>query len=119
MAKVLIVDDQHELIELISVCLKIKGHITAGAQNKETLMSSLESFQPDLIILDVMLGKEDGRIICKELKESTYKNIPIILYSASRLMLDHFEEYHADDRLEKPFDIFLLQDKVEQIVSKS
>lgn len=119
MANILIVDDQHDLIVLVKLCLNARGHNTEGANSKPSLMNMLTKFKPDLIILDVMLGRDDGRLICKELKESEYMDIPILLYSASILMLDHFKEYNADDKLEKPFDVSELQMKVEAMLNKS
>ena len=87
------------------------------AHSKSSRMANLETFKPDLIILDVMLGKDDGRLICRELKNSEYNHIPILMYSASRLMLEHWEEYNADNRIEKPFHITQLQNRVEPMLT--
>ncbi len=117
MANVLVVDDQEDLIILVKLCLIAKGHKVAGAFNRESMYKKLESFKPDLIILDVMLGQEDGRLICKELKEAGYKDIPIVLYSALQEMLSNFRLFNAECTLQKPFDVTALQEKVEKVLT--
>ena len=116
MANVLVVDDQEDLIQLVKLCLVAKGHKAEGAVSKASMLTKMETFKPDVIILDVMLGSEDGRLICKELKETEYKNVPIVLYSALPEMLSDFRQFNADCTLLKPFDVDALQDRVEKML---
>ena len=64
-----------------------------------------------------MLGNEDGRLICRELKNTIYADTPILLYSAAAALLINFREYKADETVEKPFDIHFLREKVNQLVA--
>ena len=62
------------------------------------------------------MGGEDGRKVCSKIKE-THKDIAIILMSASRLTLEHFENHCADGIISKPFDINDLTSKVNEVLS--
>ena len=69
-------------------------------------MDKLETFQPDLILLDIVLEHIDGRDLCKEIKANTlYKKIPVILISANPDFLKGYSEWEANDVIEKPFGI--------------
>ncbi|EDM38597.1 response regulator with a winged-helix DNA-binding domain [Pedobacter sp. BAL39] len=115
MKKILVVDDNREIREVITWLLEMEGYIVKGLDNGRDVASNIDEFTPDLIILDVMLGDVDGRDICNNLKhqELTAK-LPIIMISAShdpqRLLR---KSCHPNDFLPKPFDIQCLLDKVE------
>jgi two-component system phosphate regulon response regulator PhoB len=117
MAKILIVDDSESLLTLLSEILIKHGFKVQTAFSKKELVLVLLSSIPDLILLDVRLGGEDGRKICRDLKaNSSYKNIPVILLSGSHELLESFQEYHADDFIEKPFDMDKIIGKITGIL---
>ena len=67
-------------------------------------MREIQGFQPDIILMDVILGQEDGRELCKSLRQDPhYKQITLILFSASPKNLKDFRECGADGAIEKPF----------------
>jgi CheY-like chemotaxis protein len=70
----------------------------------EDVMNLVDSFHPDLILLDIMLGAMDGREIAKELKDGEHtKSIPIIMISANHTMAKDIEQYGVDTFVPKPF----------------
>ena len=110
MAKILIVDDSEDLLELFSIILERSGHEVQTASSRNTMNSVLSIFIPDLVILDVILGDEDGRDICRENK--VMSNTPIILTSVNSAFLKDFDEFGANDILEKPFGVNALAKKI-------
>ncbi len=113
MPKVLIVDDSPDLLDFLSLFLKVKKYDVETATSKAQIEDSLPFFVPDIILLDVRLHGEDGREICKYIKSKTpYKHIPIILLSASPELLKDYRECKACDVIEKPFDIQTVLEKI-------
>ena len=115
MARILIVDDDKDILEVVSLLLTIHGYSVETSFRAEETKDKIKSFKPDIILLDVNIGGHDGRDICKQLKKiGTAKNIPVILFSA----IPHLEQIHlecgADDYLSKPFDIPELMKKIEK-----
>ena len=101
---ILVVDDDDKIRELIKQFLVEKGFIISTAINAEDAKSKIETFNFNLIILDVMMPGQSGFDLTKELKQS--KNLPVILLTAkgeaeSRI---HGLELGADDYLGKPFE---------------
>src|SRR5688572_24742736 len=89
-----------------------------GFQEKETAkgkgtLDKVETFKPNLILLDVLISGNDGRTICKQLKsQEDTKHIPIIMFSAHPSAAATIAEYGADDFIAKPFDVNDLLAKV-------
>ena len=117
MAKILIVDDYIDLVELLTDFLESKGHEVETPPTVDSLYESLSHFHPDLIILDVRFRDLDGRKICKEIKLQ-WSSVPIILISASPELLKNYKECYADAIIEKPFDLSTIIEKVESVLGK-
>lgn len=106
MRKLLIVDDNADLLFAMESLLSFYNFEIRTATGSKTLMDEVASFKPEIIIIDVLLCGEDGRNICKTLREnSSYKEITLILFSASPRHLKDFKEHGADGIIEKPFGI--------------
>ncbi len=118
MAKILIVDDSETILDFLSQFLKLHGHEVHCAESKNTLDSSFLSFHPDIILLDVKLNGEDGRVICKELR-SIIPEIPIILISAAPSLLADHELCNANDAIGKPFDMEEVLQKIHKLLPAS
>ena len=118
MAKVLIVDDNHDLLEFFCILMEKNGFEIRGASSKTEIDTYLQSFNPDLIMIDVMLGNEDGREISKNIKLS-HNHIPIILLSGNPEALTNLSEYNIDDVIEKPFTIGTVVSKAQELISKN
>lgn len=102
--KILIVDDDENIAELISLYLNKECYETQIASDGETALQSFVSFSPDLILLDVMLPGMDGYQICTEIRKNS--NVPIIMLSAKGEVFDKVLglKIGADDYIVKPFD---------------
>jgi DNA-binding response OmpR family regulator len=117
MATILILDDSMELLEMLPIIFKMKGHKAITSSTKDSFLQKLQTCKPDLILIDIYLRHTDGREICKEIKgnEET-KNIPVILISASPDKLTAYKDCDADGILEKPFDLNILITKIESLI---
>jgi len=106
-AKILIVDDDVDTVELLTKRLHAEGYPTAEAYDGEQALHQVEEYQPDLIVLDVMMPKIDGYEVCRRLKTSEdTKLIPIIMLTAKGKMPDKVKGLGigVDDYIAKPFD---------------
>jgi len=118
MHKIIIVDDYTDLQDFFKSLLEMNGFEVKSAGSLSELNALLSSFIPDLILLDVMLGPDSGREICRELKKK-HKQIHIILISANPKSLDEYKECGADDIIEKPFTITVVLDKIKSLLAKN
>lgn len=102
--KILIVDDDANIAELISLYLTKECFQCKTAEDGETALSCYETFQPDLILLDIMLPGIDGYDVCREIRR--HHATPIIMLSAKGEVFDKVLglELGADDYIIKPFD---------------
>jgi DNA-binding response OmpR family regulator len=117
MAKILIVEDYKDLQDFLKLLFEINGFEVKSASTSIEVHVLLNTFTPDLILLDVMLQGENGRDICKKIKQ-THKDIYIILISANQKLLANYEECQADDVMEKPFNIEDILSKVKRLLYK-
>jgi len=104
MAKILIVEDQKDMVTGLVFNLEAQGHKVSAAYDGQEGLSSAERENPDLIILDIMLPKKDGFEVCRELRRKGL-DIPILMLTARREEADKVLglEIGADDYLTKPF----------------
>jgi DNA-binding response OmpR family regulator len=116
MSKILVVDDSEDLLNLLTVMLNIRGHEVATSYSISDTIKKVNLFSPDLIMIDVLLGNKSGKDLCKTIKKSK-PGIPVILMSASPALLHDFREYKADDFIDKPFDITVLNRKIDALVA--
>lgn len=116
MKKILIVDDDDDIREIISLVLKEEGFKVRELNNGSQVLETVNIFKPDIILLDVMLGDADGRDICKKLKnQSSISKIPIIIISATHgIHTKHEKNCGADSYISKLFDISYLSRHVNQ-----
>lgn len=106
MSKILIVDDERDILELIRMHLEHEGHEVVDAVNGIEALKQAISHTPDLIVLDWMLPGLDGLSVFKRLRtESRTRDIPIIMLTAKAQQADRLTglELGADDYLTKPF----------------
>lgn len=121
MKRVLVLDDEPDIVTIIIMILTDSGYDIEGIGTGAELFGKVARFKPDLIILDVMLGEYDGRKLCVELKSDSHtKHIPILMISASHDLLSMQEKYcMPDDFLDKPFDIYELAAKVKNLLDRN
>lgn len=106
MKRILIVDDEADVTELLAYHLKAKGYDAQAINNPNQIMDYARSFSPDLVILDVMMPELNGIQICRMLRvDRKLKRVPIIFLSAKTEEGDRIQglEVGADDYICKPF----------------
>lgn len=117
--KILIVDDEPDIIEILRFRLEKKGYRVVAAFDGEEALDQVEKEQPDLIVLDLMMPKMDGAEVCRRLKRNpAYQEIPIIMLTAKARDVDKMEgiSLGADDYIVKPYDAQVLFKSMEEIL---
>ena len=116
--RILIVDDDANIAELISLYLTKECYDTRMVQDGEEALQVFEQYQPNLILLDLMLPGIDGYQVCRELR--TKSNVPIIMLSAKGEIFDKVLglELGADDYMMKPFDSKELVARVKAVLRR-
>jgi len=116
--RILIVDDDENIAELISLYLTKECYETRIAPDGETAIKMVSEFKPDLILLDIMLPGIDGYGVCREIRTSL--STPIIMLSAKGEVFDKVLglELGADDYMEKPFDTKELVARVKAVLRR-
>lgn len=113
MSKILVIDDDVDILSVMEILLSMKGFDVEVTAKGENTFSKIDTFQPDLILLDVLISGYDGRVICKELKANAEtKHIPVIMFSAHPGAAATISDYGANDFISKPFDVNNLLRKV-------
>ena len=116
--KILIVDDDNNIAELISLYLTKECIETKIVNDGESALLAVDSFAPNLILLDLMLPGIDGYQVCREVRSKS--SIPIIMLSAKGEVFDKVLglELGADDYMEKPFDSKELVARVKAVLRR-
>ena len=120
--KILIVDDDPELVQLIGYRLYGEGYQTVVAQSGEEALHVVEREQPDLVILDVMMPGMSGIEVCDVLRDQPETaNLPIIILSARTQVPDRIEglEVGADEYLTKPISLKEMVARVEALLKRT
>lgn len=116
--KILIVDDEPDILELAMTRLEISGYKVLKVINGEKALEVLKTTVPDLILLDLLLPDIQGDVLCRQLKSNPkFKDIPIILFTASIIRVpEKVEETGADDYIIKPFEPEQLLLKIKKFI---
>ena len=117
--KVLVVDDEQSIIDVLVYNLKKEGYETMEATDGITAVNMALEQKPDLMLLDIMLPKLDGLSVCKRVKN--YLNIPILMLTAKDAEIDKIVglELGADDYITKPFSVRELMARVKANLRKN
>jgi DNA-binding response OmpR family regulator len=119
--KILLVDDEVDLVETVRFPLEMEGYHVLVSYNGEDALNQARKENPDLILLDLMLPKLDGYKVCRLLKfDERYKHIPILMLTAKTQEKDKVlgMETGADEYITKPFEMDFLMGKVKEYLSK-
>ncbi|WP_051268036.1 response regulator transcription factor [Terrimonas ferruginea] len=120
MQHILIVDDDPDLLEMITLVLVSQRHKVTTASCGAAVAGALDGPLPDLILMDIYLGDADGRDLCRQLKDSSaYGHVPVLLYSAGYIQQESIAASGADDFIAKPFDIYQLRERIDQLILQS
>jgi two-component system alkaline phosphatase synthesis response regulator PhoP len=120
--KILVVDDEKDILEFLKYNLEAKNYIVETAQDGISALRKLKTFKPSLIILDVMMPRLNGVETCKKIREDSTLNDVIILFLSARN--EEFTQVAcydagADDFIEKPIKVKLIIKKIEILLKKS
>lgn len=116
--KILIVDDDENITELIALYLEKEGYATKSVNNGTDAIDVFKSYLPNLVVLDLMLPGRDGFDVCKDIRQIS--NIPIIMLTAKGETFDKILglELGADDYMVKPFDTKELTARVKAVLRR-
>jgi DNA-binding response OmpR family regulator len=120
--KVIIVDDDRETREMLTMALELEGFEVSEAANGLRLISTLHVDKPDAILLDVMMSWIDGFELCRSIKQNAeFRDIPVIFVSARKSPEDVARgiEAGAADYFTKPLDIDRLSARLRELIGES
>ncbi|MBC8378546.1 MAG: response regulator [Planctomycetes bacterium] len=120
-AKILIVEDEEDVLELVRYNLEKNGYLTEAANNGRKALEKARSKSPDLILLDLMLPEVDGLEVCRTVKKDPQTaNIPVVMLTAKGTEADIVAglEMGADDYITKPFSPRVLMARVKAVLRR-
>jgi len=119
--RILILDDDDDLLEILSLLLGDNGYEVLTLTSGEKIFETIGQFNPDLILMDIMLAGIDGRVICNKIKRTPgLLDLPIILISSNHNLVDLTRKEGApDDYLVKPFDMPFLLNTIKKHLAAS
>jgi DNA-binding response OmpR family regulator len=117
--KVLIVDDEPNIVTSLNFLMKKGGFETSVARDGDEALTEVERFQPDLVLLDVMMPKRDGFEVCQKLRADGHTQLKIILLTAKGRETEIAKglAVGADAYVTKPFSTRDLVDQVNQLLA--
>jgi DNA-binding response OmpR family regulator len=123
MARIVIVDDDPDIVEAVTLFLQKEGHEVSGAFNREEGLTLIKSVDPDLVILDVMMeSPDDGIVMAQDLRRDGLDKPILMLTSVSRVTGMSYgrdnELVPVDEFLEKPVDPAVLVQAVAKLLNK-
>lgn len=121
MKSVLVVEDDHLNMHLISLFLRAHGYRPHAARDGVSALESFRRNDPDMMIVDVQLPRKNGFEVCFDVKRTEHgRNTPVLLMSAVYTDREHAERYssdlHADGYFVKPFDMNHLLERVRELI---
>jgi two-component system, OmpR family, alkaline phosphatase synthesis response regulator PhoP len=120
-ARILVVEDEEEILELVSYNLTKEGYVVSAVTSGEDALRHIRQQPPDLVILDLMLPGVDGLEVCKSIKgDSATRDVPIIMLTAKSEEADIVTglELGADDYVTKPFSRRVLLARVKAVLRR-
>jgi putative nucleotidyltransferase with HDIG domain len=118
---ILLVDDDPNLIEILTESLRGKGYEIEAASDGEEAIAKYDSFQPDLVVLDVVLPKKNGFEVCDEIRaRDIHRDVPVIMISANSIQDSMLKGLHsgAQDYIKKPFSLKEILVKIEDYLTQ-
>jgi len=120
--KVVCVEDEPEMIDLIRLILSRKGFEVIGAEGGANGLAAIRAHKPDLVLLDLMMPEMDGWQVYQQLKaDEETAQIPVVVLTAKAQNIDKVLGLHiakVDDYISKPFSLQELVDRVEAVLKR-
>ena len=127
--KILIVDDDPDVLTAIVAILESRDYVVVTARDGEQALEKLKEEKPDLMILDLLIPRMNGFAVCRELQDpswSDYRKMPVLVLTAvgegasrRRYQLETGQTLDVDDYIEKPVDMYVLLDRVAELLKRS
>lgn len=120
--KIFIIEDEEDIITLLTFHLEKENYLVSSSTTGENIKNKIKQYNPDLILLDLMIPGHDGFEICKQLKQdSTIEKIPIIMLTAKNEETNIIVglELGAEDYITKPFSVPILIARIRKILRKN
>ena len=127
-AKILVVDDDPDIREALTIVLEARGYQVVTAQDGKEGLDNLKTEKPNVMVLDLLMPKMDGFTVLKELQDprwSKFRDMPILMLtsvreeaSRRRYELETGLELNVDDYVEKPISPDILPERVEKLIKK-
>jgi DNA-binding response OmpR family regulator len=118
MQKIIILDDNNDILEAVSLVLKRKSMDVVALNEPALLEEYIPRNEPVLLLMDIFIGRYDGRGICRMLKNNPlFNKLSIILFSAQTYTSESVQESGADAMLNKPFSTQTLISVIDRLVS--
>jgi two-component system response regulator VicR len=122
MTKILCIEDEPQMIDLIKLILETKGYDVLGAEGGQQGLEMMRSEKPDLILLDLMMPEMDGGDVFHHMKEEVeLRDIPVVVVTAKAAPIDKvlwINVAKVDDYVTKPFGPRELVESVEKVLAK-
>ena len=117
--KILVIDDDTNICEMLKIYMENEGYEVKTANDGAEGVNFFKMYEPDIVLLDIMLPKKDGWQVCREIREVS--NQPIIMISAKCETFDKVLglELGADDYVAKPFDLKELSARVKAVLRRT
>ena len=123
MAKILLVDDEPEIVVLTKMMLEKAGYEVNVAKDSAECFERLKEEKPDLILMDIMMPGDDGWVTCRKIKENEKtKDVLVAMFtvrSSEDSVEKSFKYSHADAHINKPFQMKELLDTVKGLLEKA
>jgi putative nucleotidyltransferase with HDIG domain len=119
---ILVVDDDPNVVEILTECLRNKGYETDSAADGDEALDKYDRFRPDLVVLDVALPKKDGFEVCDTIRaRDVHRDVPVIMISADSIQESMLRGFRAgaQDYLKKPFSLKEILAKIENYLTQA
>ena len=117
MKRLLLVDDDIDILLMLKRKLSMSGYDVITSTTCKEGLDIFYDHRPDLVLLDINVGTEDGRDMCRTIKQQAeHQHIPVILFSANHELLKLAAEYGANAVIDKPFEISRLVETIRSVL---
>ncbi|MBC7915497.1 MAG: response regulator [Pyrinomonadaceae bacterium] len=118
--RIVVIEDEDNVRETLELLLSNAGFTVRSSSTGKDVFNIIDEFNPDVILLDVMLEDMDGRDICRSIKTNPHtSHIPVLMLSAVPEVYNAIAEVGANDVISKPFDEYTLINRIERQLSNS
>ncbi len=118
LVRILVVDDDPDVLDVTSTLLEGEGYSVARACNGREALEALPQIRPHLVLLDLMMPVMDGQTFCARMRQGEHRETPILVMSADHAGARKAREMRVEAFLGKPFDVYELLDHVRRLAEE-